>query len=189
MRILSIDVGIKNLSYCCIELSESFKILDWNNVCVIDGNCKRMLLEAMVEAVLECLMKNFDEMFEADIVIIENQPKKNGMMKTIAVVLYTYFNMLKLQYGNIQQVRFMFARNKLKLNKNSTLTEDSYEQCKTYSGRKKHCIHLVRLYLEDLCPSKLEWFESIKKKDDYSDSFAQALYYIETVLKRDLCTG
>jgi hypothetical protein len=56
-----------------------------------------MKLEELIECMLITLNENFDENFEADIVLIENQPALlNGNMKTISVVIYTYFNMMRL---------------------------------------------------------------------------------------------
>jgi hypothetical protein len=183
MKILSCDPGIKNLSYCYLDIIDNKpKIIDWNTLCVIDNNenCSKMLIDDIVNAVLISLNENFGDKFEADIVLIENQPMlKNGVMKTISVVIYTYFNMMRLQYGNIQEVKFISATNKLKCKKgqNIIIKKD------TYKDRKKNSIELVKLYITELFPEKVEWFNKLKKQDDASDCCLQAIYYIEKVLK------
>ena len=176
MKILSIDVGLKNLSYCHLDTTP--KILKWETLCVTDGNCKKMKLEEIIEAVLITLNENFDDTFTSDTVLIENQPAMmNGTMKSISIVIYTYFNMMRLQYGNIQEVKFISASNKLKCNKGVDLKTD------TYKDRKKASVDLARIYVKELFPERLEWFDDQKKKDDASDSALQAIYYMEKILK------
>ncbi len=182
-KILSIDVGIKNLSFCYLETEKNKTIiLDWNNLCITEDNYRKMKLEELTEHVLVTLQENFDEEFEADVVLIENQPMlKNGMMKTISVIIYTFFNMQKLQYGNIQEVRFISATNKLKCSK-----VEKSDVKTNYKDRKKLSIHIAKLYLEKICPEKLEWFSSHKKADDFADSLNQAIFFIEKILKYDI---
>lgn len=183
-RILSIDVGIKNLSYCYFEVTNdtTVKVLDWQNVSVMDGNCKKTKVAVITDCMLTRLMELFDDAFQADIVLIENQPMlKNGMMKTLSVVIFTYFNLLKIQYGNIKDVSFISATNKLKCRKISGLLNG--QGTETYKDRKKTSIALCREYIASCCPERLEWFSNHSKADDVSDSYLQGIYYIETNLK------
>lgn len=184
-KILSFDIGLKNLSYCYINVTPlKIELLDWQNISVTDENCKKIKLDEITFCLLQTLNERFTDDYEADIVLIENQPAlKNGMIKTVSVIIYTYFNMLKLQYGNIANVQFINASNKLKCNKMKNLID---AQKNTYKDRKKTSIELARLYVIDLFPEKLEWFNTFKKKDDLSDVLNQAIYYIETVLKYSL---
>jgi hypothetical protein len=171
-NVLSIDVGIKNLSYCV--LNSKGEILDWKNVAVLeeDCNCKNIKLEYLVEKFLETLMQYFDECFKVESVIIENQPMlKNGLMKTLSVVIYTYFNMMKMQYGWIQHVNFISANNKLKCKK---MMEPA---SKNYKERKNQSIVLTKVYLE-VVPEKLEWLNMQKKKDDLCDAFLAGIYFL-----------
>jgi hypothetical protein len=176
LKILSIDPGIVNLSYFYCDTTPA--IIKWETLCATENNCKTMKLEELIECMLITLNENFDENFEADIVLIENQPALlNGNMKTISVVIYTYFNMMRLQYGNIKQVQFISATNKLKCKKATNIKTD------TYKDRKKASIDLIKLYIEELFPNYLTWFNSMKKKDDASDCANQAIYYMEKILK------
>lgn len=187
-RVLSIDVGIKNLSYCVIDANhDCVLVTDWKNVCITDKNCKKVKVEQVTECMLETLMEHFADDFQADIVLIENQPMlKNGLMKTVAVIIYTYFNMLKIMHGNVGEVKFISASNKLKQN---TLTPETQQapqalQSKTtYKERKNLSICLARQQLDTVAPMFKEWFENQSKKDDCSDALNQGLYYISHVLK------
>jgi hypothetical protein len=190
-RILSIDVGIKNLSYCFFSIENgleqqhqqrSVQVLDWQNVSVMEGNCKKTKIGVITDCMLTRLMELFDDVFQADIVLIENQPMlKNGMMKTLSVVIFTYFNLLKIQYGNIKDVSFISATNKLKCRKISQLLGDCGKD--TYKDRKKTSVALCKAYIPSCCPERDEWFSKQSKADDVSDSFLQGIYYIESNLK------
>jgi hypothetical protein len=185
VKILSFDVGIRNLSFCYLETSPSnTHILDWKTVCITEQNCKKAKIEDLTLYMLETLMSNFDSDFQADVVLIENQPMLlNGLMKTLSVVIYTYFNVLKLQYGNVCEVRFISATNKLKC---KLLNEGDKTCKKTYKDRKKLSIEIARKYIENVFTDKKDWFETNTKKDDYSDTLCQAIYYIESILKHEI---
>jgi Poxvirus A22 protein len=179
VKVLAFDVGIKNLSFCYMshETDKTISLINWDNLCVTDANCNKIKLEALVENLLESLIQNFTDEFDADVVLIENQPSlKNGMMKTVSVVIYTYFNMLKVQYGNIKEVRFISAMNKLKCNKVKLIENGSQT---SYKDRKQLSIKLATIYVQELFPEKSEWFCKQKKKDDLADSLLYALYHIE----------
>jgi hypothetical protein len=173
MRVLSIDVGLKNLGFCCLSQGATPSIIDWDVISVTDLNTKKAKLEDLTPELLEALREQFDDSYEADLVLIENQPMlKNGMIKTISVVIYTYFNMMKMQFGNIKQVRFVSATNKLRCKRASAQLATSYKD------RKDQAIALARLYTTELFPDRIQWFDSLKKKDDASDSLLYALHYL-----------
>jgi hypothetical protein len=167
--ILSIDVGIKNLSYCLLEAKcNNVKVIGWDNIAITDKNCKKIKVEEITECVLDTLMGNFNDDFFADVVLIENQPMlKNGLMKTVAVVIYTYFNMLKIQFGNVKEVRFISATNKLKL----IIDGDASGSKETYKDRKQLSIALARQHIINVAPDFIDWFEKQSKKDDYEHLF------------------
>lgn len=185
LRLLSIDVGIKNLSYCYLETSpQSTKVIEWKTLCITDESCRKAKVDELTCCMLQTLMDTFDHDFEADVVLIENQPMLlNGVMKTMSVVIYTYFNMLKIQSANVSEVRFISATNKLKCERLNIGKKN------TYKDRKKLGVEIARAYIDDVFPGKSQWFESIAKKDDYSDTLCQAIYYIETVLKHKVLSA
>jgi hypothetical protein len=180
--VLSIDVGIKNLSYCVLKTTpDTIIIADWQNITVTNQCIKKITLQNLTESLLTTLEEHFDDTVNYDYVIIENQPMlKNGLMKTVSVVIYTYFNILKMHHGNIRDVRFVSATNKLK----------NFDVAKaTYKDRKKASIQLAMLYIEQFCPASSswnEWFHKQSKKDDYADSLNQGLAFIKNTLKHGI---
>lgn len=183
-RVLSIDVGIKNLSYCVLDADNAVvHVVDWNNIAITDKNCKKIKIEEITECILETLMSTFDSDFNADVVLIENQPMlKNGVMKTVAVVIYTYFNMLKIQFGSVKEVKFISATNKLKqvLQTPVESGQGTSISTETYKDRKQLSVALARQHIRTVAPSYIEWFEKQSKKDDCADSLNQGLYYVHT---------
>jgi hypothetical protein len=185
MYLLSIDVGLKNLSFCWLAVTKDcVKILDWQNICVTSQNYKKATIETVMEELLDTLTDTFakNKDFYADMVLIENQPKKNGMMKNVSIAIYTYFNMMRAMHGSVHKVMFFSPKNKLKCSKASSVPKKPYNPRfkSTYKDRKKLGIDITRLYLEEIDPDRLHWFDKLKKQDDYGDCFCQAMYFVES---------
>lgn len=181
MRVLAIDVGLKNLAFCYAEHPQqpqqqpqpTVNVIWWENV-QVTTDVKKPSMEMLIEALTSKLTDLFaaDPRFvTADAVLIENQPAiKNGAMKTVAVAIFTFFIMLKLQQGTVGSVRFMSPTSKLKCAKVPSGI------AKSYAERKKAAIETVRLYLS---PENKAWFDAQKKKDDLADAFLMAQYHFE----------
>jgi hypothetical protein len=94
MKICSWDVGIYNLSYCILEqddITKEIKIIKWDIVNLVDSDAQkknRILLFKNIPIKLN----QIPELLEVDYVYIENQPVlKNPQMKSIQMILYSYF--------------------------------------------------------------------------------------------------
>ena len=84
-------------------------------------------------------------------IYIENQPVlKNPIMKTISIVLYTYFNMKKINFPNkIKSVNFVSATVKTKSNLYNHIKQNYNLLTKlitdnSYQNRKKYCIDIAK---------------------------------------------
>jgi hypothetical protein len=123
MRILSWDVGIYNLSYCILEKKENeVKIIDWDIVNLVDNEELKKNRNLLFENIPRKLHEK-SQLLDVDIVVIENQPSlKNPQMKSIQMILYSYFLILGKVIGNgeksssyIDKIDFCSASNKLKI--------------------------------------------------------------------------
>lgn len=179
-RILVFDVGIKNLSFIDTYILEdaNLKIVDWECTSIIDSKEKttKVGISELTDAVLSFLFQRFDESFRYDHIYIENQPAlMNGLMKSISMVIYTYF---KINMPT-SCVNFINASNKLKCSRAKLYI---LKKKMTYNERKKVACEITKDYLDFVAPDKKDWFNSLKKKDDYADTFLYAIYIAENKL-------
>jgi hypothetical protein len=128
MRILSWDVGIYNLCYCILERTidenniKTIKIIDWDIVNLVDNEDMKKNRILLFENIPKKLQER-PQLLDVDLVVIENQPSlKNPQMKSIQMILYSYFLILGKIVGNsvdssryIENVVFCSASNKLKI--------------------------------------------------------------------------
>lgn len=138
---LSIDVGVKNLSYADVSVLRgnngeadggrtTIDVLDWAVLDMTEGdggaaaaNALMRDVDRLSQTVLDRLNERFfwddvpGRMRDAapiDCVIVENQPVvKNPTMKTLQVIIYTFFRTVKVLWGGVGDVRFASAASKL----------------------------------------------------------------------------
>jgi hypothetical protein len=124
MRILSWDVGIYNLCYCLLEkddINNKVNIISWDIVNLVDNEKMKKNKTLLFENIPRKLQE-IPELLNVDYVVIENQPSlKNPQMKSIQMILYSYFLILGkiVEIGNtnnyISSIDFCSASNKLKV--------------------------------------------------------------------------
>jgi hypothetical protein len=124
MKLVSWDVGVYNLAYCILEKNkdELPKIIGWNIVNLVDNEKMKKNRNLLFENIPRKLQE-IPELLDVDIVVIENQPSlKNPQMKSIQMILYSYFLILGKTIGNgdktpsyIDTIDFCSASNKLKV--------------------------------------------------------------------------
>lgn len=192
---IAFDVGIKHLSFIEITTPQDIRDLDIKRWDILDISVTKdgytintkdftMLSENM----LRMLKERFDPM-AYDTVVIENQPVlKNPIMKSLQIVLYTYFAYSKVQPDalNTPRIKFVNASNKLK--PNTIITKDDIERVQlsipkaatAYANRKKLSVALVADVLKKglTVQNSSRWLaeiETSRKKDDLADAFLMAL--------------
>ena len=139
--------------------------------------CKNINLKELALILLTKLKEKGKSLLNVDKVIIENQPVlKNPTMKSIQMILYTYF----LDRGimdttrSIDDVILFSARNKLKMYDGPKVTCDKKNK---YAKRKYLSIEYTKYFIHDN-PTWLSFFNTHSKQDDLADSYLQGLYYL-----------
>jgi len=221
MKLLSFDVGIKNLAFCQLDTSDK-SILDWGIINIsIDSTCDHVhkgkccdktatkiikssgtklcnshtKLKSYKDLKMNNIKKIDNSMFhlgknivklldekkhflESEVVIIENQPAlKNPTMKSIQMILYSYF----LMKNSIKDIQMINARNKLKAYKGPKIQCDIKE---TYKKNKYLAIKYTDIMIRE--NDKIDevyhsLYDTSKKKDDLSDAYLQGIYFIDTI--------
>lgn len=211
MHVLSFDVGIKNLAYglFCVTDNDSgsksgiesgsgsgphlgsecaaWRILDWNilPLAAEDETCKKVGLSELCTRLIDGLDHTFPPSDIIDLILIENQPvMKNPVMKSIQMMLYTYFHIRQVHAGSVGEVRLVSARTKNLWGMAAQLLGEA-EQTQLdalqshYQKNKKQSVAVVKALLQsktrlDCSPELQAIFEKSKKKDDLADAFLQA---------------
>jgi hypothetical protein len=169
MKALSFDIGIKNLAYCLLDKDE---IYEWD---IINVSAKT------INEISSLLLKKLNEIFsqsEFDIVLIENQPViKNPTMKSIQMIIYTYFKYLKdIEKKEINDVLLVSANNKNKFMDKYNI--DIGKCSSKYVANKKKSIECTKLLIKN---ESLDFFLKHSKKDDLADCYLQGLDYLKKI--------
>lgn len=233
MLIVSFDVGIKNLAYSIIKLNSETEVIDADGVNDVSHNyqiIKRTSLQEWhkvdlesnkynLERITNNLLEVLDTIAYQQIenihnekvhVVIENQPAlKSPTMKSIQIVIYSYFNTIA-KYNSLDLcTKLISAKSKLKyietfpdyaiymnnLHKQS-LDEGSMKQMKQmkqmkripkekqgYAKNKDDSVQFTRWLLDNVTHDvkHKDELEQLKKKDDVCDSYLQGMYYITSL--------
>lgn len=194
--VLSFDVGLRHLAYCAIRLSPDPavrpEVLEWD-VVDVTGPGKRTMDET-TDALLDALDARFFEPGGRwyDHVLVENQPaNKNPLMKSVQMLIYGYFQMLRRHAAGVGSVRLVSATRKL-ASATATATAATGATTSaataaatakpTYATRKAQAVAACREYLERHgAAAQLTQLAASRKKDDLSDCLLQATSWWEGV--------
>lgn len=216
-RILSFDVGVRNLAFIDVSYEPSastspgggplgvagtFKVHRWEVIDVMDGAPARpahpgaSAHDTLARALVSVLDHHFMDPanLRYDHVLIENQPcNHNPAMKSVQMILFTFFHMLRHYAGCVDNVRLVSATRKLQLahgapageHADADATVVSPQVKPTYKDRKREAVRLCEHYLGHVFPAETReaWlgvFRAHKKKDDLSDAAMQAVWFAES---------
>lgn len=190
VRVLSIDVGVRNLAYCVLEThpSGTTSITRWDVIDVIPD--KKPTFEQLSDALLQVLGATFHDAdldVVYDHVIIENQPVTlNPKIKSVAVMIYTYFKCMHVHTGTAPGVRFVSAQRKLGslLHRPPGMAALPPSASVPYAEKKRMARVLCEHYLTHVMQGDAtEWAAWLQtrpgKKDDLCDCFLQGVSFIE----------
>lgn len=173
----------KNHNYCNQHKKSVLNLLKPKKVKnVVNKEYPTDKLRLILFEKLESLNKTIIE-FNIKHIIIENQPvKKNAQMKAIASAISDYYTLKgiyeKSSNLDLENVKFINASNKLKINNDNTIEVLSGKKKDKYKLTKK----LAETYTKQMIKeTQSEWYDyllSFKKKDDLCDCYLQGIYYL-----------
>ena len=119
---------------------------------------------------------------EVDEVIIENQPVlKNPTMKSIQMLLYSYFVINGIMKGKIKEIRFFIAGKKLEgFQGDHKIAKDKFGHIKSeYKQTKNSAILFCKEMIKDKQDTWYQYISEQKKQDDLADAYLTNCCYIQ----------
>ena len=170
MKILSVDVGWRNLSYVIMEVTaESFNIVEWEVVSILDESIQININDTSIEQLINICSQKLTQTIEQwsthnlEIAYMESQPlgqmARNVKTKTLSHIMQC------LLLGKGVKVEFISPKKKLK----------GMQQTGSYYENKKFAVEKTRELLKDNLVNLTKLGEH-SKKDDLADCFLQGLY-------------
>jgi len=179
-RVLSIDIGIKNLSFCIMEFDiekHEFDLVHIEKTSI--GEVKQTC--AVLASALIDFLKSSESINEKpfDYIFIENQLSRAIKNTVLGYSCYSYFYTSSKLKEDGSIVQFISPRNKFKAIESffpDLLDRYETDHSKALSrDLKKLSVQITKDVFEDLNVTKgLEAMKKFKKKDDISDVFLQA---------------
>jgi hypothetical protein len=186
MRVLSVDVGIRNLGVCELEAQDGeLTIGAWE---VVSGDVgSDGGIQAAISGAVSAMTELHDRTGGAgwDCVVIENQPCiKNPRMKAVQIAIHTF---LVIHYGPDVSVCLAGAVGKNKVAEKILGDGEPKEENagKRYRAAKRRSVEAARRFLEARggFGDRLAALASSAKKDDMCDAFLQGVYYLSAKAK------
>lgn len=193
MLYISFDIGVKNLALCILKQTDSLiKVIDWRVITLAEKKKDINGLNTISENLfyeLDNIVGSIEELKyeKIDYVLIENQPSNlNGIMKSIQLLIFSYFMLLKHWDKLNMNVLLINASLKLqyhtfkpepliKIDSQRTKKEQKRDK---YRNNKNDGIEITKYYIKD---NKIlyYYFTKHKKKDDLADTLLQTVSYIK----------
>jgi len=166
MKVLSIDVGTKNLAVCVLDVGTTAEIEYWK---VLETDGLKDLFEQLDAEIV------FDDSFD---IVIEKQPSFNPKMRTVESALKTYFIIRgQLDSEVVSRIVSFSPKHKIHICAHRLPTEP-VPKSKRYRMHKKIAVEECAARIQE-SPVLREFYAGHKKKDDLADSYLQGIAYIQ----------
>jgi hypothetical protein len=180
-RVLSVDIGIKNLAFCITDFNmddKTFDLVCVEKACI--GNVKQTcytLSIALMDFMMSCVSVHEKPL---DHILIENQVSRSIKNTVLGYTCLSHFYTLSKVEENCSSVQFISPRNKFKAIEAyfpGTLEKYDTDHCKAPSkDLKKLSIQIAKDIFTDMnITTGLEAMAEFKPKlDDVADVFLQS---------------
>lgn len=186
MKILSTDVGYRNLAYCLLE---DGKVVEWEVVDVIkEGSDTTPVLKngsdpAIIGLLVRSLWKRRSSLLSVEVVVCERQPPRARVMRVLEGAIHAFFQTCREAASEenpckVVRIEPFSARDKFK----EYEKRGEVKGRKQFGARKKACVQLCREYLEET-NQPLEQFDKAKKRDDLADALMQGVMFFKSLPK------
>jgi hypothetical protein len=192
MIYISFDIGVKNLALCILKQDNNLiEIIDWRVICLVEKKKDINGLNTISEILfyeLDNIMGSLEELKydKIDYVLIENQPSNlNGIMKSIQLLIFSYFSLLKhwdklnmnvlLINASLKLQYHTFKPEPLKIDNSRTKKQQKSDK---YRKNKNDGIEITKYYIKE---NEIlnNYFTKHIKKDDLADTLLQTVSYIK----------
>ena len=165
--IVTLDNG--DIKYSCTTHTKKYKKKKKMNTSRDIFNLSKIMINEL---------NSHEDFLNHEVICIENQPAlKNPTMKTVQMILYSYFMIEGATKDTpVNEVHMINARNKLKVYKGPEV------ECKftdKYKKNKYLSVEYTKLMILEEDNKFIELFTESKKKDDLADAYLQGIYFIE----------
>jgi hypothetical protein len=178
-----------NITYCNMHLKvmqkkeafETFEIKKEKKELV-----RTMSVLLLATRLYEHLNNLKDILLDVDEIIIENQPVlKNPTMKTVQILLYSYFVMNGIMKEKVKNIHFFSASKKLEAfdDVDGKIMKTLSHLSGQYQVNKKAAI----LFTQEMIKRNPKWFNFFNthhKKDDLADAYLTNCYFIDRHFKQ-----
>ena len=192
MLYISFDIGVKNLALCILNHDNNLiEIIDWRVITLVEKKKDINGLNSISEILfyeLDNIMGSLEELKydKIDYVLIENQPSNlNGIMKSIQLLIFSYFSLLKhwdklnmnvlLINASLKLQYHTFKPEPLKIDNTKTKKQQKSDK---YRKNKNDGIEITKYYIKNN-ENLNTYFTKHKKKDDLADTLLQTVSYIK----------
>jgi hypothetical protein len=167
------------------DKNRKLHVLGWEVISLVPENSKvkKQSMDDTSATLYVELEKRWNNSWKNTVttILIENQPAmKNPIMKSIQMLVYSFFVYKKILGGSVNiDIKFMSAMCKLKIGKH--LTVDIQTKSKSsYIQNKKKAIAYTKHFLPLMCINEPEWSHVLtdrKKVDDACDTCLMCIYH------------
>jgi len=180
MKIISFDIGIKNMAYCIASFTNNLEILTLNKIDLKLSN--KTSVQTLIETTIEFLDDIYNQINlnnECLKVLIECQ--MTSKMRCIQTTINTYFKMISKIEGIDIETIYLSAKHKLDLTKKYPEYSFYNDNKSNYKNNKINSILFSSFLLEDKYKNDeiLDIIKKEKKKDDICDAYLMVIYYYE----------